>query len=51
MSIEPAIGALVGLIVLGERIGARAIAAIVLVVIASAGAARGARAAPASPDV
>jgi len=46
MSLEPAIGALVGFVVLGERLGPRAISAVVLVVIASAGAARGARAAP-----
>ena len=51
MSLEPAIGALVGFLVLGERIGVRAVTAIALVVIASAGAARGARAAPAPPDV
>jgi inner membrane transporter RhtA len=42
MSLEPAIGALVGFVVLGERLGARAVVAIALVVIASAGAARGA---------
>ncbi|HEY7004677.1 MAG TPA: DMT family transporter [Gaiellaceae bacterium] len=46
MSIEPVIGALVGLVVLGERLGARSVAAIVFVVIASAGAALGARSAP-----
>jgi inner membrane transporter RhtA len=46
MSLEPAIGALVGFVVLGERLGLRAISAMVLVVLASAGAARGARAAP-----
>jgi inner membrane transporter RhtA len=46
MSLEPAIGALVGFVVLGERIGTRAVLAIALVVIASAGAARGARTAP-----
>ena len=40
MSMEPAIGALVGFVVLGERLGARAVVAIALVVIASAGAAR-----------
>ena len=51
MSLEPAIGALVGFVVLGERIGGRAVTAIALVVIASAGAARGARTAPAPPDV
>jgi inner membrane transporter RhtA len=51
MSLEPAIGALVGFVVLGERLGVRAITAIALVVIASAGAARNARTAPAPPDV
>lgn len=51
MSLEPAIGALVGFVVLGERIGTRAVVAIVLVVIASAGAARTAVTAPAPPDV
>jgi inner membrane transporter RhtA len=51
MSLEPAIGALVGFVVLGERIGLRAATAIGLVVIASAGAARGARTAPAPRDV
>lgn len=51
MSLEPAIGALVGFVVLGERIGMRAVTAIALVVIASAGAARGARAAPAPRDI
>jgi inner membrane transporter RhtA len=51
MSLEPAIGALVGFVVLGERIGMRAVTAIALVVIASAGAARGTRTAPAPRDV
>jgi inner membrane transporter RhtA len=51
MSLEPAIGALVGFVVLGERIGTRAVVAIALVVIASAGAARTAVTAPAPPDV
>jgi inner membrane transporter RhtA len=51
MSLEPAIGALVGFVVLGERLGLRAVTAIALVVLASAGAARGARTAPAPPDV
>lgn len=51
MSLEPAIGALVGFVVLGERIGTRAVVAIALVVIASAGAARRAVTAPAPPDV
>jgi inner membrane transporter RhtA len=50
MSLEPAIGALVGFVVLGEHLGTRAITAIALVVLASAGAARGARTAPAPPD-
>jgi inner membrane transporter RhtA len=50
MSLEPAIGALVGFVVLGERLGTRAVTAIALVVLASAGAARGARTAPAPPD-
>lgn len=40
MSIEPAIGALVGLVVLGQTLGPRAIAAIACVVVASIGAAR-----------
>ncbi len=51
MSLEPAIGALVGFFVLGERLGARAVVAIALVVIASAGAARGAVTALAPRDV
>jgi len=51
MSLEPAIGALVGFVVLGERLGVRAVTAVALVVLASAGAARGARTAPAPPDV
>jgi inner membrane transporter RhtA len=45
MSLEPAVGAFVGFLVLGERLGARALLAIALVVVASAGASRGARAA------
>ena len=51
MSLEPAIGAMVGFVVLGERLGVQAVTAIALVVLASAGAARGARTAPAAPDV
>jgi inner membrane transporter RhtA len=43
MSIEPAVAALSGLIVLGERLSARVAVAIALVVVASAGAALGAR--------
>ena len=46
MSLEPAVGALVGFVVLGEHLGLRPVLAIGLVVVASAGAARGARAAP-----
>jgi inner membrane transporter RhtA len=46
MSLEPAIGALVGFVVLGEHLGRRALIAIALVVVASAGAARGAQSAP-----
>jgi inner membrane transporter RhtA len=40
MSLEPAVAALVGLVVLGEALGVREAAAIALVVAASAGAAR-----------
>jgi inner membrane transporter RhtA len=43
MSLEPAVGALVGFVVLGEHLGLRPVVAIALVVVASAGAARGAR--------
>jgi inner membrane transporter RhtA len=46
MSMEPAVAALAGFVVLGEDLVAREVVAIVLVVIASAGAARGARLAP-----
>jgi inner membrane transporter RhtA len=38
MSLEPAVAALAGLIVLGQHLGAREWAAIALVVVASAGA-------------
>jgi inner membrane transporter RhtA len=41
MSLEPAVAALAGLVVLGQHLGAREWAAIALVVIASAGAAAG----------
>jgi inner membrane transporter RhtA len=46
MSLEPAVAALAGLVVLGERLAAREVLAILLVVAASAGAARGAKLAP-----
>jgi inner membrane transporter RhtA len=46
MSLEPAAAALAGFIVLGERLAAREVVAIMLVVAASAGAARGAKLAP-----
>lgn len=42
MSLEPAVAALAGLVVLGELLGIREIAAILLVVVASAGATRSA---------
>ena len=40
MSLEPAVAALVGFVVLGERLGPRALAAVVLVTMAAAGASR-----------
>jgi inner membrane transporter RhtA len=46
MSLEPGVAALAGLVVLGEELAAREVAAILLVVAASAGAARGAKLAP-----
>jgi inner membrane transporter RhtA len=46
MSLEPAVAALAGLIILGQSLGARAVAGIALVVIASVGASRRARKAP-----
>jgi inner membrane transporter RhtA len=49
MSLEPAVAALAGLLVLGQGLAAREILAIALVVVASAGAARGARA-PVPPE-
>ncbi len=42
MSLEPAMAALAGFVILGEVLGARELTAIGLVVVASAGAARGA---------
>jgi inner membrane transporter RhtA len=38
MSLDPAVAALVGLVVLGERLGIRAVAAVVFVTVAAAGA-------------
>jgi inner membrane transporter RhtA len=50
MSIEPAMAALAGFLVLGQRLDGRALAGIGLVIVASVGAARGARAeAPVTP--
>jgi inner membrane transporter RhtA len=46
MSLEPAVAALAGFVVLGEDLVGREVVAIVLVVVASAGAARGATLAP-----
>lgn len=46
MSLEPAVAAVVGLIILGQSLGARAVAGIALVMIASAGASRRTREAP-----
>jgi inner membrane transporter RhtA len=46
MSMEPAVGALAGFVVLGEELATRELAAILLVVAASAGAAYGADVAP-----
>jgi inner membrane transporter RhtA len=40
MSLEPAVAALIGFVVLGERLGLRALAAVVLVTVAAAGASR-----------
>jgi inner membrane transporter RhtA len=46
MSLEPAVAALAGFVVLGEELATREVAAILLVVVASAGAARGATVPP-----
>jgi inner membrane transporter RhtA len=46
MSLEPAVAALAGFVVLGERLAGREVVAILLVVAASAGAARRAKLAP-----
>jgi inner membrane transporter RhtA len=40
MSLEPAVAALAGLLILGERLEMRAAAAVVLVTVAAAGASR-----------
>jgi inner membrane transporter RhtA len=49
MSLEPAMAAMAGFVVLGEGLASREVVAIVLVVAASAGAARGAEAPAALP--
>ena len=46
MSLEPAVAALAGFVLLGEDLATREVVAIMLVVAASAGAARGATVAP-----
>jgi inner membrane transporter RhtA len=46
MSLEPAVAALAGFVILGQDLVGREVAAILLVVVASAGAARGATVAP-----
>jgi inner membrane transporter RhtA len=46
MSLEPAVAALAGFVLLGERLASREVVAILLVVAASAGAAQGAKLAP-----
>jgi inner membrane transporter RhtA len=46
MSLEPAVAALAGFLILGQHLGARDLVAIALVIMASAGASLGARAAP-----
>jgi inner membrane transporter RhtA len=46
MSLEPAVAALAGFVILGQDLVAREVAAILLVVVASAGAMRGATVAP-----
>jgi inner membrane transporter RhtA len=48
MSLEPAVAALVGFLVLGETLGLRSLAAVALVTLAAAGASRSA--APAEPE-
>jgi inner membrane transporter RhtA len=40
MSLEPAVAALVGFVILGERLGLRAVAAVLLVTVAAVGASR-----------
>ena len=48
MSLEPAVAALAGFVVLGQALGARALLGIALVIIASVGASRGSTDAPLS---
>jgi inner membrane transporter RhtA len=50
MSLEPAMAALAGFVVLGEVLGERELVAIALVALASAGAARTAESAPPPRD-
>ncbi len=40
MSLEPAVAAMIGFVILGERLGFRALAAVLLVTVAAAGASR-----------
>lgn len=47
MSLEPAVATLLGFVVLGERLGAKSIAAILLVTVAAAGASRFGKSGPA----
>ena len=48
MSLEPAVAALAGFVVLGQALGARALLGIALVIIASVGASRASTDAPLS---
>jgi inner membrane transporter RhtA len=50
MSLEPAVAAVVGLVLLSESLAAREWAAVCLVTVASAGAARGAAGAAQAPQ-
>jgi len=50
MSLEPAVAALAGFVLLGQRLQARQLVAVALVIVASAGASRGAREPALPPD-